>query len=417
MKYKHIVFDIDGTLIDSEYAVLRSFYKTVAMITGKRLTIPEMQFILGIPGRAALEQMGIAEVDAALACWESFLKDYLYTESVYPGIEEVLGRLQEAGYELGIVTSKTGEGYQREFVPFGLDHYFGCVVCADDTKRHKPSGEPLSYYLERCGVKKEEVLFIGDSIYDMQCAAEAGVDGGLALWGCRSLKHIHAVCYPAQPHDILNYVTKIEEPLQGKQWLSWAMELQFIAQAGITYSRDVFDKERFERIREISAEIMEQGSGFPIEKVREVFCNETGFQTPKLDTRAAIFQDDKILLVKEKNGTWSLPGGWVDVNQTIAENTVKEAKEEAGLDVVPVRLIALHDRNRHNIPPYAYGICKAFMLCEVIGGVFEENIETVESRYFGTDELPALALEKNTPEQIRMCFDAYHNPSWIPIVD
>lgn len=89
MGYKHIVFDIDGTMINSEYAVMRSFYKTIAMITGKQLSIPEMRFILGIPGRAALEEMGIVEVDAALACWEAFMKDYFYTESVYPGILEV----------------------------------------------------------------------------------------------------------------------------------------------------------------------------------------------------------------------------------------------------------------------------------------------------------------------------------------
>ena len=115
------------------------------------------------------------------------------------------------------------------------------------------------------------------------------------------------------------------------RWLEWAKELQFIAQAGLTYSRDPFDIERFERIREISAEIMSYQSDLPIEKVKELFCNETGFQTPKLDTRAAIFNDGKILLVKEKAGVWSMPGGWVDVNQSIKTNTEKEVKEEAGL--------------------------------------------------------------------------------------
>lgn len=133
--------------------------------------------------------------------------------------------------------------------------------------------------------------------------------------------------------------------------LEWAKELQFIAQAGLTYSKDPFDRERFERIRELSAEMMSQQSGLPLEQVKGLFCNETGFQTPKLDTRAAIFKDGKILLVKERNETWSLPGGWVDVMQTIRSNTIKEVKEEAGLDVEAVRIIALHDRNLHNPPP------------------------------------------------------------------
>ena len=97
------------------------------------------------------------------------------------------------------------------------------------------------------------------------------------------------------------------------KWLEWAKELQFLAQAGLTYTKDDFDKERFERIRAIAAEMMSLQSGLPLERVKGLFCNETGFQTPKLDTRAAIFAGNKILLVKEKNGTWSMPGGWVDV--------------------------------------------------------------------------------------------------------
>ena len=196
------------------------------------------------------------------------------------------------------------------------------------------------------------------------------------------------------------------------KWLEWAKELQFLAQAGLTYTKDDFDKERFERIRTIAAEMMSLQSGLPLERVKGLFCNETGFQTPKLDTRAAIFADNKILLVKEKNGTWSMPGGWVDVMQTIRSNTIKEVREEAGLDVKAVRIIALQDRNKHNKPPYAYNICKVFVLCKVLGGSFEPNIETVEGSYFGIDELPTLAEEKNTKEQIEMCFSAYRDENW-----
>ena len=202
--------------------------------------------------------------------------------------------------------------------------------------------------------------------------------------------------------------TNTPQPL----WLEWAKELQFIAQAGLTYSKDAFDLERFERIREISAEIMNLQTGLPLEKVKTLFCNEEGFQTPKLDTRAAIFKDNKILLVKEKDGRWSLPGGWVDVNQTVRTNTEKEVKEEAGLDVEATRIIAVQDRNLHNVPPYAYNVCKVFMLCEVKGGSFQSNIETVDSGYFSLDEIPPLAEEKNNKQQVEMCFAAYHDQEW-----
>ncbi|MBJ2190982.1 MAG: NUDIX hydrolase [Muribaculaceae bacterium] len=196
------------------------------------------------------------------------------------------------------------------------------------------------------------------------------------------------------------------------QWLDWAKELQFIAQSALAYCKDSFDIERFQRIREISAEILSTYSGLSVEKVKGLFCNENGFQTPKLDTRAAIFDDDKILLVHETNGTWSLPGGWVDALETIKSNTQKEVKEEAGLEVTASRLIAVQDRNKHNDPPYAYNVCKVFVLCEIIGGEFTANIETTETAYFALDELPVLAEEKTSKEQIAMCFEAYKNPDW-----
>ena len=118
------------------------------------------------------------------------------------------------------------------------------------------------------------------------------------------------------------------------QLLDWAVELQSLAQAGLYYGKDVYDIQRFQRIREISAEMVSQLSGLPLEKVTGLFCCETGYQTPKLDSRAAIIRDGKILLVRENTGLWSLPGGWVDVDQSVKENTIKEAKEEAGLDAL-----------------------------------------------------------------------------------
>ena len=141
-----------------------------------------------------------------------------------------------------------------------------------------------------------------------------------------------------------------------EKWLELIIEIQSLAQNGLAYTNNVYDKERFERLRDISAEMLSMKSDLSLEKVKDLFCNEKGYQTPKLDTRAVIFKDDKILLVKENNGTWSLPGGWVDVLESVASNTVKEAKEETGLDVVPKRIIAIQDRNKHNKPIYAYGV-------------------------------------------------------------
>ncbi len=198
-----------------------------------------------------------------------------------------------------------------------------------------------------------------------------------------------------------------------EKWLKWAIEIQSLAQSGLAYTTNVYDKERYERLREISAEMIEEKSNINLEKVKDLFCKETGYQTPKIDTRAAIFKDNKILLVHENNGTWSLPGGWCDVLESVKSNTIKEVKEEAGLDVKATKIIAVQDRNKHNRPIYAYGICKIFVMCEIIGGEFKENIETTEMKYFALDELPEnFANEKCTKEQVEMCFRAKDDENW-----
>lgn len=203
-----------------------------------------------------------------------------------------------------------------------------------------------------------------------------------------------------------------------EKWQKWAIEIQSLAQAGLAYTDNVYDIERYERLRSIAAEMMAEKSGLGVEKVKGLFCNETGYQTPKIDTRGVIFKDGKLLLVHENNGTWALPGGWCDVLESVETNTVKEIREETGLTARAVRLLAVQDRNKHNKPAYAYGVCKIFVQCEIIGGKFEENIETTEMKYFGADELPEnLAEEKTSRDQLEMCFKAYTDDNWQTLFD
>lgn len=195
--------------------------------------------------------------------------------------------------------------------------------------------------------------------------------------------------------------------------LDWAVRIQAIAQAGLTYGRDVYDKERYEELRTIAAGMVAEKTELPVDRIRNLFCNEEGYQTPKVDTRGAVFRDGKILLVHENNGTWSLPGGWCDVDQSVASNVIKEVQEETGLAVQTERLIAVQDWRKHNVCNYIYGVVKVFVLCREVGGAFAENIETTGIQYFGRDELPEqLAVEKTTKEQILLCFDAYEDQNW-----
>lgn len=205
--------------------------------------------------------------------------------------------------------------------------------------------------------------------------------------------------------------------MDNRLFLTWTKDLQSIAQAGLYYGKDVFDRERYEKIREISAQMMSEISELDVGKVKDLFCNEIVYQTPKIDTRSAIFKNDRILLVREKNGTWSLPGGWCDYNVSVAENAVKETREESGFDVKVIRLIAVQDRAKHNSPLYPYGVCKMFFEFSITGGEFKENSETTAVDFFTENSLPDLAIEKNNEEQLKMCFKAHRDEHWMPLVE
>lgn len=199
--------------------------------------------------------------------------------------------------------------------------------------------------------------------------------------------------------------------------IEYITEVQSMAQTALFYVKDVYDKERFERLRDISAEMMAIKTELSVETVKDLFCSDYGYQTPKVDTRAAIFKNDQILLVHENNGTWSMPGGWCEYNMSAVDNVIKETKEEAGKNIRVKSVISVQNRDNHNLPKYAYAVLKIFYLCEEIDGDFEKNIETTEIGYFSENELPNLALEKCNEEQVHMCFEAYRADHWMTQFD
>jgi len=202
------------------------------------------------------------------------------------------------------------------------------------------------------------------------------------------------------------------------KWLKWATELQSIAQAGLTFAKNQYDIDRYQQIRDLTVEILNEYTYIDHKKIRELFASETGYQTPKVDIRAAVIKDDKILLVNEKiDGRWSLPGGWADVNSSVSESAVRECSEEAGASVVPKRIIAVHLANKHNNPQFPYTIYKIFVDCELIEYNFKENTETIGSCFFSPDDLPELSAERNSLNQIKMCFEAKKHKFFETIFD
>jgi ADP-ribose pyrophosphatase YjhB (NUDIX family) len=192
-----------------------------------------------------------------------------------------------------------------------------------------------------------------------------------------------------------------------EKWLEWAARLQSIAQAGLTFGENRYDLDRYSQIRAISVEILHEYTGISYEKIENLFTSETGYQTPKVDIRASVIKGNKILMVREKtDDTWSLPGGWADVNTSVSESAARECLEEAGAVVIPVRIIAIHQADRHYDFPYPYTVYKIFVECRLSEISFRENTETLEAGFFALDSLPPLSFERNTREQIEMCFSA-----------
>ncbi|MBH5320315.1 NUDIX hydrolase [Paenibacillus sp. GSMTC-2017] len=202
------------------------------------------------------------------------------------------------------------------------------------------------------------------------------------------------------------------------KWLDWAKELQAISQIGLTYSKDVYDLERYELLRNISIEIMHEYTKSDMSVIRDLFANESGYATPKVDIRAVVFQEDKILLVKETlDGAWALPGGWADIGLSPSEVAVKEVKEEAGYIVSPCRLLAVYDKKFHEHPESPYHVYKFFILCTIVGGAPEIGVETSEINFFEIDQLPDLSLERNTKKQIQTMYNLYKDPTQAVLLD
>lgn len=193
--------------------------------------------------------------------------------------------------------------------------------------------------------------------------------------------------------------------------MDWAKRIQAIAQTGLAHVRDVYDRERYEQIRDIAVEIVAGHTGANDKAVRKVFASDTGYATPKVDVRGGVFRDGRILLVKEKmDGLWTLPGGWAEVGLTPAEAVEKEVREESGFVTRAVKLAAVYDRNRQGHPASLFHIYKLMFVCEIVGGSIDPDHEIEEAAFFPGDSLPKLSLSRTTARQIERLFEHARHP-------
>jgi ADP-ribose pyrophosphatase YjhB (NUDIX family) len=196
------------------------------------------------------------------------------------------------------------------------------------------------------------------------------------------------------------------------EWLCIARELRAIAQTGLTFTTDRFDRQRYERVRELAANMLSQGSGGEPGEILGLLRGESGYATPKVDVRGAAFVDGRVLLVREiTDGKWTLPGGWADVNQSAAECVVREIAEESGFTARALKLAAVRDYQRSGHPPRNLdSIYKMFFICEITGGAARPSDETSDAAFFARDELPPLSLGRITAAQIERMFHHAEKP-------
>ncbi|WP_050030843.1 NUDIX hydrolase N-terminal domain-containing protein [Verrucomicrobium sp. BvORR034] len=186
--------------------------------------------------------------------------------------------------------------------------------------------------------------------------------------------------------------------------LEISRELAAIAQAGLTYTKDAFDRERFLRLRQIAGELLQS----PLRQPQFTWPDEIGYPTPKLDVRGAIFQGDQVLLIKEiASNLWTLPGGWADVNESPGESVERECLEETGYVVKATALVSVIDRDRAGYPRHANTIYKMFFLCEIIGGKPVPNLESSQIEFFNMASLPELDPHRAARQDIERAYSFY----------
>jgi ADP-ribose pyrophosphatase YjhB (NUDIX family) len=206
--------------------------------------------------------------------------------------------------------------------------------------------------------------------------------------------------------------------LQTPRWLQWAQEIQALAQTGYHYAENHYQQERNQRLMEIAAEIVSEHSDLGYEATLAIYRAQAGYATPRVDVRAAVFRDGKLLLVRElSDGGWTMPGGWADVGDMPSRAAEREAWEEAGFRVKACKFVGVYDNNR--IQPLQLFHCfKLVFLCDLLSGEASPSLETAEVAFFGLDEIPQpLSGQRTALRHIQDAFTAYLNPSCPAVFD
>lgn len=201
-------------------------------------------------------------------------------------------------------------------------------------------------------------------------------------------------------------------------WLAWGREIQALSQTGIHFAENQFQRERYQRLMEIAADIVSSYCNLEFSQTMDLFTDQIGYATPRVDVRGAVFNHNKLLLVRERqDGGWTMPGGWADVGDKPSGAVEREVFEEAGFQVKACRVIGIYDANRSG-PLELFHAFKIVFLCEIVGGEAQPSQETSEVAFFALDEIPELLSgERTRPRHIHDAFTSMMQPNSSVVFD
>ncbi|WP_197268693.1 NUDIX hydrolase N-terminal domain-containing protein [Paenibacillus alvei] len=420
-----VLFDFDGTLADTLPLTLHVFQDIFKRYDNRMVSKEQIIAMFGPTEEgiltANMKYRGLlpTAIEEYFELYHNWHASLVHSS---PAIIQMLQALKKQGIAIGIITGKGRRAYQISNEALGLSPYVDIAITGDEVTKPKPDPEGIHAALAALHVRADEAIWIGDSNADI----EAGLAANVHTIGAKWFGTVQSATFEKAPHDIFSQPSELTELVQQSlahpaiEWrqLHWAKRIQALAQIGLTYSDNPYDRERYEELRDISVDMMTSCSDVDKEQVRVSFASDTGYATPKVDVRGVVFRDGKLLLVKEKaDGAWSLPGGWADIGFSPSEVVVKEIQEESGFQALAIRLLAVLDKRFHQHPPEPNHVYKLFILCDIIGGEAMSGTETSGVGFFAENELPPLSAERNTEAQLRLLFQIHGQPDHAVILD
>lgn len=401
MDAEALIFDLDGTVTHTLPLCIRAFREAVEPLAGRAFSDAEIIATFGPSEEGTITALVPDRYDEGLAAYLAAYERLMEPrDGPFDGIRDWLAALRASGMKLALVTGKGAGSTELTLSRFGLGDLFEHV--ATGSPQGSVKARRIREIVELWGIAPERVVYLGDAPSNVTAAREAGVRIVSVTWSREAdAAHLRSL----NPDPVVASIAEARAWLQGQddaRIVRLAQQVQALAQTGLAFTKDRYDIERYEALREVAAELM-SCRGVPRRKtLTAAFEDQIGYATPKIDTRAIVLRTGRVLLVREaEDSLWSLPGGWADVGDSPSEAVMREVREETGLQVSVDRLLGVWDRNLHGHPPYPFHAYKLFFLCKEQGGGLRLNRDTLEIDFFDPDQLPPLSLTRVVPVEIQ----------------